>query len=259
MWLDVRGLTMDFGGVRAVASVDLAIERHELVALIGPNGAGKTTVFNLLTGMYRPTAGNMILDGRSLLGRQPYRINQAGVARTFQNIRLFGELSVLDNVRIALHARVRYGIAEAFLHLSPRFLREEARVTQEALALLALFGLDTEADAPARSLPYGRQRRLEIARALATGPRLLLLDEPAAGMNPQETMELVTLLRELHTRFALTILLIEHDMRLVMNLCERIYVLEYGEVIAHGTPEQVRCNPKVIEAYMGEEVVALDA
>lgn len=254
MWLDVRGLTIDFGGVRAVSSVDLAIERGELVALIGPNGAGKTTVFNLLTGMYRPSSGSILLEGRNLVGCPPHQISRAGVARTFQNIRLFAELTALDNVRIALHAHLRYGVLEAFLHCTPRFFREERRLREEAMHLLELFGLDDVCDAPARSLPYGRQRRLEIARALATQPRLLLLDEPAAGMNPQETMELVGQLRELRARFALTILLIEHDMRLVMNLCERIYVLEYGQVIAEGSPTQIRGNPKVIEAYMGEEV-----
>jgi len=254
MWLEVRGLTMEFGGVRALSRVDLDVARGDLVALIGPNGAGKTTVFNVLTGIYRPTGGDIRLDGHSLVGLRPCRITRRGVARTFQNIRLFANLSAFDNVRIALHAHVRYGTLESFTHLTPRFAREEARMAEEAEALLDTVGLSAQRDLVARNLPYGQQRRLEIARALATRPHLLLLDEPVAGMNPRETMVLVELLRELRERFALTLLVIEHDMRFVMNLSERIYVLEYGEVIAEGPPDAIRRNPKVIEAYMGEEV-----
>ena len=254
MMLEVRGLSIDFGGVHAVDDVHLRVDEGEVVGLIGPNGAGKTTVFNLLTGLYRPTRGAVTLHGKSLLGLSPSWIARRGVARTFQNIRLFRALSVFDNVRIALHAGVGYGVLEAFLHCTPRFAREERRIARQAEELLALFGLAEQRDVPAESLPYGQQRRLEIARALASGPRLLLLDEPAAGMNPQETMELVRLLRDIRERFALTILLIEHDMRLVMNLCERIYVLEYGKLIAEGTPAEIQHNPLVIEAYMGENV-----
>ena len=254
MWLEARGLTIEFGGIHAVSAVDFALARGDLVALIGPNGAGKTTVFNLLTGIYQPTSGAITLEGKSLVGLKPYQITRRGVARTFQNIRLFGNLSAFDNVRIALHHAARYGVLEAFGHLTPRFARDEQRIADDAEALLATVGLHEHTELTARNLPYGQQRRLEIARALATRPQLLLLDEPAAGMNPRETMALVALLRELRTRFELTIMLIEHDMRLVMNLCERIYVLEYGRVIAEGTPEEVRTNPLVIEAYMGEEV-----
>lgn len=252
--LEVRGLSIDFGGVHAVAGVDLTVAAGEVVALIGPNGAGKTTVFNLLTGLYRPTQGTIALQGHSLLGMDPSSIARLGMVRTFQNIRLFRALSVFDNIRIALHAGVQYGVVEAFLHCTSRFAREEQRLARQAEELLALFGLAEQRDVRAESLPYGQQRRLEIARALATGPRLLLLDEPAAGMNPRETLALVDLLREVRDRFSLTILLIEHDMRLVMNLCERIYVLEYGILIAEGTPVEIQCNPLVIEAYMGEEM-----
>jgi len=254
MHLETHGLTMAFGGVHAVTNLELRLADGDLTALIGPNGAGKTTVFNLLSGIYRPMAGTILFNGKNLVGRKPYQITRRGVARTFQNIRLFTNISALDNVRIALHRHVRYGLWEALLHCTPRFVREERRLIDEAEVLLALCGLRDVADHMAGSLPYGQQRRLEIARALATGPQLLLLDEPAAGMNPQETMQLVTLLRELHRRFALTILLIEHDMHVVMNLCTRIYVLEYGELIAEGSPEEVRNNPLVIEAYMGEKV-----
>jgi branched-chain amino acid transport system ATP-binding protein len=252
--LETHGLTMDFGGVRAVGDLNLRLDTGDLTALIGPNGAGKTTVFNLLSGLYRPTAGTIRFDGKSIERLKPWRITRLGMARTFQNIRLFGNLSALDNVRIALHGHVRYTVAEALLHCTPRFVREEAAVLAEAEALLARCGLADVAHQEAGSLPYGQQRRLEIARALATHPRLLLLDEPAAGMNPQETAQLVELLRALHRDLSLTILLIEHDMKLVMTLCAHIYVLEYGALIAEGTPEAIRTDPLVIEAYMGEKV-----
>lgn len=251
--LKVTDLSKAFGGLRAVSNFNIAIEQGELVGLIGPNGAGKTTAFNLLTGVYEPTEGSIEFDGKSLAGLKPYQITQRGVARTFQNIRLFSELSVLDNVKIAYHFHVKYGLLETVFRLG-RYHGEEAEIAEKALRFLEIFQLSHRKDEIARNLPYGEQRRLEIARALAAQPRLLLLDEPAAGMNPQETQQLMEMIRWIRKEFGLTILLIEHDMSLVMGVCERIYVLDYGSIIAHGTPDEIKNNPRVIEAYLGEEV-----
>ena len=241
-----------FGGLKAVSNFNMHIDRGELVGLIGPNGAGKTTVFNLFTGVYRPTDGVIEFGGKSIDGLKPYQITQRGVARTFQNIRLFSELSVLDNVKIACHQHVKYGLAEAVFRVG-RYFSEEEEVTRESMRFLKIFKLDDKAGETAKNLPYGAQRRLEIARALAARPKLLLLDEPAAGMNPQETQELMDMIRWIRDQFLLTILLIEHDMSLVMGICERIYVLEYGQIIAKGTPEEIQKNPEVIRAYLGGE------
>lgn len=255
--LRVKKLTKSFGGLTAVSNVNIELEQGELVGLIGPNGAGKTTVFNLLTGVYVPTSGTITLnrDGRekAIQGLKPYTICGEGMARTFQNIRLFKDLTVLDNVRIAMHKNVKYGFVSSLLHL-PSYRREEARLMEESLKLLKIVKLEHKKDELARNLPYGEQRHLEIARALATDPVLLLLDEPAAGMNPAETAELTQLIGWIRERFRLTILLIEHDMSLVMKICERIYVLDYGMVIAEGKPEEIRTNKRVIEAYLGEDV-----
>jgi len=250
--LEVNGLVKLFGGLAAVSSFDMKIEKGELVGLIGPNGAGKTTVFNLLTGVYVPTRGSIDFNGESLIGMKPSMVNQKGLARTFQNIRLFKDLSVLDNVRIAYHSHVKYTILDAVIR-SPRFFKEEAEVEEKAIQFLKIFRLDGKKDELAKNLPYGEQRRLEIARALAAQPDFLLLDEPAAGMNPQETQELMELIKWIRDEFKLTILLIEHDMSLVMGVCERIYVLDYGMIIAEGNPEEIRKNPRVIQAYLGEE------
>ncbi|MBE3576997.1 MAG: ABC transporter ATP-binding protein [Limnochordales bacterium] len=252
--LDVRGLTMAFGGLVAVANFNLSLTPGELVALIGPNGAGKSTIFNCLTGVYRPTRGLIRLKETDITGWPPHRIARAGIARTFQNIRLFRDLDALDNVRIAAHLRQKATLAEAILRL-PRFRREEKRITEESYELLELVGLAHRARQKARTLPYGEQRRLEIARALATRPVLLLLDEPAAGMNPQETDELTQLIRMIQEKFNLTVILIEHDMRLVMQIAPRIIVLDYGQTIAEGSPEEIRSNPRVIQAYLGGEAV----
>ncbi|SFP80376.1 ABC transporter ATP-binding protein [Caldicoprobacter faecalis] len=255
--LKVHKLTKSFGGLTAVLNVSMELKQGELVGLIGPNGAGKTTVFNLLTGVYVPTSGSIILNKagaeQELQGLKPHRICKAGVARTFQNIRLFKDLTVFDNVRIAMHKNVRYGLLSSFLHL-PSYHREEKRISEATMELLRIFKLDGKKDEYAKNLPYGEQRHLEIARALATNPSLLLLDEPAAGMNPAETAQLTELIKWIREKFNLTILLIEHDMSLVMKICERIYVLDYGILIAEGTPDEIRSNKRVIEAYLGEDV-----
>lgn len=250
--ITVNKLTKTFGGLTAVSNVDIEIKRGELVGLIGPNGAGKTTVFNLLTGIYVPTSGDISFEGQSILRLKPHQVTAKGIARTFQNIRLFNSMTVLDNVKLAYHWHGKYSLAGAFLRL-PDYYRGEAKMTREAMELLKVFNLDHKAYEMAQNLPYGEQRRLEIVRALAAKPKLLLLDEPAAGMNPLETKELMHLIGEIRQKFDLTILLIEHDMSLVMSICERIYVLDYGKVIAEGTPDEIKRNPRVIEAYLGRE------
>jgi len=251
--LEINNLNKSFGGLSALVNFDFRLEKKELVGLIGPNGAGKTTVFNLITGVYKPDEGSIVFTGKDITGLPPYEICKKGIARTFQNIRLFKNLSVLDNVRIALHKDVPYGLVTAILRL-PRFFEGESLIKKEALRYLKIFNLEGKKYEIASSLPYGEQRRLEIVRALATKPVLLILDEPAAGMNPNETQELMEMIRWLRDEFDLSILLIEHDMSLVMGVCERIYVLDYGQVIAEGRPEEVRNDKKVIEAYLGEEV-----
>ena len=251
--LKVNNASMIFGGLRAVSNLTMQIDEGELIGLIGPNGAGKTTAFNMLTGVYAPSEGVITFDGQKINGKKPYQVTQMGIARTFQNIRLFSELSVLDNVKIAFNSQVRYGLLEAVGRFG-RYFKEEETIEEKALALLKIFHLEKFRDEMARNLPYGEQRRLEIARALATAPRLLLLDEPAAGMNPQETKELMEMIRWIKKEFDLSILLIEHDMQLVMNVCQRIYVLEYGICIANGTPDEIKHNKRVIKAYLGEEV-----
>ena len=250
--LKAENVSEVFGGLKAVSDFDFFINKGELVGLIGPNGAGKTTAFNLITGVYQPTTGTIEFDGKSIVGLKPYQITQRGIARTFQNIRLFSELSVLDNVKIAFHSHVFYSVAEAVLRLG-RYFSEEKDTEEKSMKLLKIFKLDGKAHEMAKNLPYGAQRRLEIARALAAQPKLLLLDEPAAGMNPQETQELMEMIRWIRKEFGLTVLLIEHDMSLVMGICERIYVLEYGMIIAKGTPAEIKSNPEVIRAYLGGE------
>ena len=252
--LKVDNVSMVFGGLRAVSNLSMHIDEGELIGLIGPNGAGKTTAFNMITGVYTPTEGKVYFNGQQSSGKKSYQVTQMGMARTFQNIRLFSELSVIDNVKIAYNMHVTYNLADAIVR-DGKYLSEEEFITQKALDLLKIFHLEQEAHEVAKNLPYGKQRRLEIARALATEPKLLLLDEPAAGMNPQETKELMEMIRWIRKEFNLSILLIEHDMGLVMGVCERIYVLEYGMKIAEGTPNEIKHNARVIEAYLGEEVI----
>ena len=251
--LDLDNVSIVFGGLRAVSNLSMHIDEHELIGLIGPNGAGKTTAFNLITGVYVPTEGDITFNGVRINGKKSYQVTQLGMARTFQNIRLFSELPVIDNVKIAYHMHIGYNLPEAIFR-TRKYVQEENEVTKRAMELLTIFHLEDHAYDLAKNLPYGAQRRLEIARALATEPKLLLLDEPAAGMNPQETKELMEMIRWLRDHFHLAILLIEHDMGLVMGVCQRIYVLEYGLCIASGTPDEIRRNKRVIEAYLGEEV-----
>lgn len=251
--LEVKGLSKNFGGLRAVSNFDLTLEENEVVGLIGPNGAGKTTVFNLITGIFPVTSGSMNFMGTNTLGMKPFKITRLGIARTFQNIRLFKQCTVLDNVRSVFHPRIKYNLLDAFLHTS-RYSAEEDRITAKSFELLQTMNLADRAGMIAANLPYGDQRRLEIARALAGEPKLLLLDEPAAGMNPSEVGKLVELIRFIKNHFKVTILLIEHQMGVVMNVCERLVVLDFGEIIATGLPEEIRNNQKVLEAYLGKGV-----
>ncbi len=249
--LEVKNLGIVFGGLHAVEGFNLSLEEGSLYGLIGPNGAGKTTVFNLLTGVYKPTTGTFSLDGNKLVGKSPIEINKAGIARTFQNIRLFKNLSVLDNVKLGLHNQVKYSTVEGVFRL-PRFFKSEKKMNERAMELLKVFGLENEADTLADNLPYGKQRKLEIARALATNPKLLLLDEPAAGMNPSETQELMDTIRFVRDEFKMTILLIEHDMKLVSGICEEVTVLNFGQELCKGKTSDVLNNPEVIKAYLGD-------
>ena len=249
--LEVTQLGISFGGLRAVDDLSMKIEKGGLVGLIGPNGAGKTTAFNMLTGVYRPTDGGIRLDGQNLIGKKPHEICKLGVARTFQNIRLFSRLPVLDNVKVGLHNEVTYSLAESMLHLGS-YRRKERAMDEKALEILKVFDLDGQADTLASNLPYGKQRKLEIARALATDPKLLRLDEPAAGMNPNETGELMETIQLVREKYGVTILLIEHDMKLVTGICEYLYVLNFGKLLAEGTPGEVLSNPEVVTAYLGE-------
>lgn len=249
--LEVKNLSISFGGLRAVDGFEISIEKGQLYGLIGPNGAGKTTVFNLLTGVYKPDEGIIRLDGKDITGKGIIEINKAGIARTFQNIRLFKELTVLDNVKAGLHNHYKYSTIEGILRL-PRYYKVEKAMNERAMEILKVFGLDGEADILASSLPYGKQRKLEIARAMATEPKLLLLDEPAAGMNPNETGELMDTIRFVRDKFDVTILLIEHDMKLVGGICEELTVLNFGQVLTNGKTEAVLNDPEVITAYLGE-------
>ncbi len=248
--LTTKDVGIAFGGLQAVGHFDVSLQENELVGLIGPNGAGKTTIFNLLTGVYQPTEGEIIFNGKKINGKNPADIVNLGMARTFQNIRLFKNLSVIDNIKIAFQKELHYSALAAVLRL-PSYWRQEKRIEEEAMKLLGLFHMEGDAHKQAKNLPYGKQRKLEICRALATSPKLLLLDEPAAGMNPQETRELMETIAFVRENFQLAILLIEHDMNLVMGICERLVVIDYGQIIAKGTPEEIKVNKQVIKAYLG--------
>ncbi|MDR1579189.1 MAG: ABC transporter ATP-binding protein [Synergistaceae bacterium] len=250
--LDVSNLGIRFGGLQALDDFNIQVAGREIVGLIGPNGAGKTTVFNLLTNVYHPSGGGIKLTGLDTRGKTTHQLTRHGIARTFQNIRLFKSLSVIDNVKIALHNSMNYSVLAACLRL-PSYWKQENAAAKTALELLSVFDMEGNAEAPAGSLPYGAQRRLEIVRALATNPKVLLLDEPAAGMNPSETAELMRTIHDVRDKFDVSIVLIEHDMSLVMGICERILVLNYGLIIAQGTPDEIRKNPLVIEAYLGQQ------
>ena len=249
--LEVKNLSISFGGLKAVDNFHINIEKGQLYGLIGPNGAGKTTIFNLLTGVYKPNAGSIVLDDVNITGKSTIEINQAGIARTFQNIRLFKDMSVLDNVKAGLHNHHKYSTVEGIFRL-PRYFKIENEMDEEAMNLLKVFDLDKECDFKASNLPYGKQRKLEIARALATEPKLLLLDEPAAGMNPNETAELMDTIRFVRDNFNMTVLLIEHDMKLVSGICEKLTVLNFGQVLREGATSDVLHDPEVIKAYLGE-------